>query len=91
MNRITKILLGLALISIPATSSSQCFSETLNPSYPCCKGDKVVYTDKSGDWGVENGKWCGIGTGSFVTCFSNALGYPCCKGNKVVITDESGK
>jgi len=91
MNRITKILLGLALIYIPASSASQCFSETLKPSYPCCKGDKIVYTDESGDWGVENGKWCGIGSGSSVTCFSNALGYPCCKGNKVVVTDESGK
>jgi len=91
MNRITKILLGLALIYVPATSASQCFSETLDPSYPCCKGDKVVYTDESGDWGIENDKWCGIGTGTSMTCFSNALGYPCCKGDKVVYTDESGK
>jgi len=90
MNRITKILLGLALIYVPTATAKQCFSETLKPSYPCCTGNTVVYTDDIGDWGVENGNWCGIGDGSPVTCFSKALGYPCCKGNKIVYSDKDG-
>jgi hypothetical protein len=29
--------------------------------YMCCKNtDKVILLDKTGSWGVENGKWCGI-------------------------------
>ncbi|ORX65340.1 cellulosomal serpin precursor [Anaeromyces robustus] len=93
MNNLTLFLLGLIFINIPACLSAdkQCFSKTLTPSYPCCKGDKVIYTDKNGDWGVENGEWCGIGGVSSDTCFSVAMGYPCCKSNKVVYTDESGE
>ncbi|ORX64712.1 hypothetical protein BCR32DRAFT_193221, partial [Anaeromyces robustus] len=69
-----------------------CFSKSLKPSYPCCKNDKVVYVDKSGEWGIENGKWCGIGNGydPSNTCFSLALGYPCCQSCKVLYTDKSG-
>jgi len=73
----------------------QCFSQKLRPSYPCCKGNKVVYTDKDGDWGVENGVWCGIGNGpseeSDNSCFSVALGYKCCESCKVVFTDKDGE
>jgi len=87
MKNLTLFFLGLVLISLPACNGKQCFSKSLKPSYPCCKGNKVVYTDKNGDWGVENGDWCGIGNGS---CFSLAYGYSCCKGNKVVYTDENG-
>eukprot|EP00833_Pecoramyces_ruminatium_P008872 jgi/Orpsp1_1/1182904/evm.model.c7180000083127.1 len=28
--------------------------------YPCCKGNTVVYSDDAGDWGLEDGQWCGI-------------------------------
>jgi len=87
MNNLSLSLLGLVLIYIPACFSKQCFSE---PSYPCCTGNKIVYTDKSGNWGVENGKWCGIDDSSSDSCFSVAIGYPCCSGKKVVYTDKSG-
>jgi len=98
MNNLTLFFLGLVLIYIPACLSQnndkQCFSQTLKPSYPCCKSDKVVYTDKDGDWGVEDGKWCGIGNGpsndSDDSCFSVALGYKCCEKCKVVYTDKDG-
>jgi len=89
--------LGLLLIFMPTCLSQntdkQCFSQSLKPSYPCCNGDKVVYTDKDGDWGVENGKWCGIGNGYSKddTCFSIALGYRCCEKCKVVYTDKDGE
>jgi len=71
------------------SGSDECFSIALG--YPCCEGLDVVYTDESGDWGVENNDWCGIKNSSYAACWSEALGYPCCKVNKfVVYTDESG-
>ncbi|ORX77271.1 cellulosomal serpin precursor [Anaeromyces robustus] len=98
MNNLTLFILGLVLIYIPACLSNNsnpggvlCFSQALNPSYPCCKGNKVVYSDKSGDWGVENGQWCGIGNGTTEFCFSIALGYPCCKKCDVLYVDEDGQ
>jgi len=98
MNNLTFFFLGLVLIYIPSCLSQndnkQCFSQTLKPSYPCCTGDKVVFADEDGDWGVENGKWCGIGNGPSKNlsdfCFSLILGYPCCKSYEVIFTDESG-
>jgi serpin B len=87
------------LIYTPATFSKnshpggekKCFSQKLNPSYPCCERDFVVYVDKDGEWGVENGKWCGIG-GVIDSCFSVALGYPCCESScNVYYTDKDGE
>jgi len=88
MNNLTLFFLGLVLICVPACNGKQCFSKNLKPSYPCCNGKKVVYTDENGDWGIEKGRWCGIGNGS---CFSTAYGYPCCKSCKVLYTDKYGK
>ncbi|KAL6595888.1 cellulosomal serpin precursor [Neocallimastix sp. 'constans'] len=100
MKNLSLFHLGLVLIGIPAclsantkASDKKCFSQKLNPSYPCCKGNEVVYTDESGDWGVENNSWCGISNDNDNdddTCFSIELGYPCCKDNKVIYTDERG-
>jgi len=93
MNNLAFYFLGLVLIYIPAcfseNSNDQCFSQSLEPAYPCCNKNKVVYTDKSGDWGVQNGEWCGIDK----QCFSQSLkpSYPCCTGDKVVYTDRSGE
>jgi len=87
MKSLSLFFLGLALNYIPSTSA-KCFSESLKPSYPCCKGNKVVYTDKDGKWGVESGKWCGIDASN--NCFSLELGYPCCKGDTVVYSDDRG-
>jgi len=93
MNNLTLFILGLVLINVPSCFS-ECFSESLKPSYPCCKGNRVVYTDDNGDWGVENNKWCGIGEGPFEdlddSCFSVALGYKCCEKCKIVFTDDDG-
>jgi len=97
MKNLTLLLLGQVLITIPACLSQnndkQCFSQALNPSYPCCKGTKVVFTDKDGDWGVENNKWCGIGnspSNASDDCFSVALGYKCCESCDVIFTDKDG-
>jgi len=81
-------LLTLALFYTPASlaanTNKKCFG------YPCCKGNKVVLSDDYGQWGIEDGYWCGINTAKD-DCFSVALGYPCCTENRVVYTDESGK
>jgi len=99
MNNLSLFILGLVLIYMPACFSirpknDQCFSQKLIPPYPCCKGIKVVFTDRDGDWGIENGRWCGIGKGNSNevdnSCFSVPLGYRCCESCKVVYTDKSG-
>ncbi|OUM62652.1 Non-catalytic module family DOC2, partial [Piromyces sp. E2] len=56
--------------------------------YKCCSANCVVeYTDADGDWGVENGQWCGCGN---KTC-TGAQGYPCCKTEKTIYyTDSDG-
>lgn len=72
------------------TSSDECFSIALG--YPCCQGNEIVYTDNDGNWGVENGQWCGIGSKAVSeSCFSEALGYPCCTSCNVIFTDSDGK
>ena len=41
------------------SANTGCWS--LEFDYPCCKTTKeVVYTDDSGQWGIENDDWCGI-------------------------------
>ena len=66
------------------SKKGECFSVALG--YDCCKGNEVVYTDNKGEWGIEDGKWCGIKE----KCFSAALGFDCCKGDKVVYVDADG-
>jgi len=96
MKNLTLFLLGLVFIPacLSQNNDKQCFSQKLKPSYPCCKGDNVVYVDKDGYWGVENNKWCGIGNGPFdesgESCFSVVLGYKCCKSCDVKYYDKDG-
>ncbi|ORX58527.1 exoglucanase Cel6A [Piromyces finnis] len=80
-----------AIAALAAKASASCFSERLG--YPCCSGNNVVYTDSDGQWGVENGNWCGIGgsTSQSAGCWSQALGYPCCTSTSIpVYTDGDG-
>ena len=57
------------------TGSGSCWSEKLG--YKCCKTSYPVYfTDSDGQWGVENGNWCGIVHSS--SCWAKKLGYKCC-------------
>ncbi|ORY28533.1 hypothetical protein LY90DRAFT_705678 [Neocallimastix californiae] len=47
----------------PSTSPTpqqedSCWAEKLG--YKCCKECTVTYNDENGDWGFENGDWCGI-------------------------------
>jgi hypothetical protein len=71
-------------------ASGDCVVKSLG--YPCCSPNntEVFYTDENGDWGVENGDWCGI-TKAQVVCWSEALGYPCCSTcSSPVYSDNDG-
>jgi len=72
------------------STSKDCFAKALG--YECCNDNDVVYSDESGDWGVVNGEWCGIGGTSVVeqpeTCGNKD--YGCCKGCDIAYTDDDG-
>ncbi|OUM60773.1 Non-catalytic module family DOC2, partial [Piromyces sp. E2] len=53
--------------------------------YKCCEGCDIQETDAYGNWGVENGEWCGV-----LSSCSGSQGYPCCEGCDVVYTDNDG-
>jgi hypothetical protein len=65
----------------------KCSAKITSQGYPCCSSScTVVYTDESGDWGVENNQWCGCGK----VC-TGAQGYPCCRtATFVYYTDSDG-
>ncbi|OUM59867.1 Non-catalytic module family DOC2, partial [Piromyces sp. E2] len=69
--------------------SNSCFS--IQYGYKCCTDNKVVFTDESGRWGVENGEWCGISDDFSDSCFSVPHGFPCCELCSVLYTDQIGK
>jgi len=75
---------------IPPNTNSGCSVQALG--YPCCSPTniEIIYQDENGDWGMENGNWCGITKSS--TCWSQKLGFPCCSSClPVVLTDNDGK
>ena len=79
-----------AVAALAAKASAACWSQPLG--YPCCSSSnaQVVYQDGDGDWGVENGDWCGIPAAT-ASCWSQPLGYPCCTSTSdVVYTDNDG-
>jgi len=63
-------------------NSGSCFSKALG--YNCCKScSGVYYVDKDGEWGIENGQWCGMASScvsyaSIARQCKGAQGYPCC-------------
>ncbi|OUM64986.1 Non-catalytic module family DOC2, partial [Piromyces sp. E2] len=76
-------LLSLVVSVFTGKALADCFSTSLG--YSCCSStNKIVYTDSDGNWGIENNKWCGIGT-----CWANKLGYPCCLQSKIVVEKDS--
>ncbi|OUM63313.1 family 5 glycoside hydrolase [Piromyces sp. E2] len=70
--------------------STECWAEKLG--YQCCSPNntRVVVTDESGKWGVENSDWCGI-VETKDKCWSLPYGYKCCDHCRVLTKDESGK
>jgi len=79
----------LELLSL-AYAQTKCLAELTG--YPCCSSGntQVYYTDENGDWGVENGDWCGITKfSSNGSCWSSKLGYPCCQTTCTVVEKDS--
>jgi len=80
------------LISYPPVSLPVEYCWSLDLGYKCCVNTtEVVYTDESGDWGIENDYWCGIPK---PVCWAKALGYKCCSTNvcrNVYYTDNDGQ
>ncbi|ORY67859.1 putative cellulase [Neocallimastix californiae] len=62
---------------------TSCPASITRQGYKCCRvGCTVEYTDNDGEWGVEDGDWCGCGKApSKDKCNANiiAQGYKCCK------------
>ncbi|OUM56499.1 Non-catalytic module family DOC2, partial [Piromyces sp. E2] len=81
------------VIESPRYENLICSSVFAELGYECCYNEntKVEYVDEIGNWGIENGKLCGIG---YERCSFSALDdpYPCCSSvnPEVVYTDESG-
>jgi hypothetical protein len=73
--------------------SGKCSAAITAQGYKCCSANCVVeYTDADGDWGVENGQWCGCG-GAGPACPASITnqGYPCCSScGTVYYTDNDG-
>jgi len=78
----------IALAVAVAKVSADCFSTSMG--YPCCSSNntKVEYVDTDGEWGIENGNWCGIPPK--VTCTGQNQGYQCCNSCNVEYTDGDG-
>jgi len=80
-----------AVAALAAKVSAACWSQSLG--YPCCSSAnaRVEYTDADGNWGIENGDWCGIPEPE-PTCWAEKLGYSCCTTTtRVEYTDSDGK
>jgi len=82
-------ILSVSLFTVGAMASA------CHPSYPCCNGCNVVYTDEEGEWGVEYNDWCFLDE---VKCHPNVCskgftnqGYNCCSScGPVYYTDATG-
>ncbi|ORX80640.1 endoglucanase 45A [Anaeromyces robustus] len=83
----------IALAAAVAKVSADCFSTRLG--YPCCSPNNtnVVYADNDGDWGIENGNWCGMSSGGGkCELISGGASYPCCENTCAVqYTDADGQ
>jgi len=61
----------------PPSIKSDCPAK-IKREYGCCSlGCEVIYVDKDGSWGEQNGKWCGCG-GVSCSPLIQSKGYGCC-------------
>jgi hypothetical protein len=85
----------IALAASIAKVSAACWAQS--QGYSCCNNPsstKVEYTDASGQWGVQNGQWCGIDYSygqnqGNESCTGNGS-YPCCNTCQATYTDGDG-
>ena len=56
----------------------------------CCSdpNTEVSYVDNFGNWGIENGKLCGIG---YTRCAWSTFGYPCCSSVNPEVQEEDAR
>jgi len=81
----------ITLAAAVAKVSAACFSTNLG--YPCCSSwnTNVLYSDNDGDWGIENGNWCGMSNGKCELVVGGTT-YPCCENTcNVQYTDGDGQ
>jgi len=78
-------------------SSGDCAAAIKQQGYKCCKPNcEIIYTDGDGNWGVENGEWCGCGGGTSQATAKcpeaiTKQGYKCCSScSFVYYTDSDG-
>jgi len=87
-----KFLSVVSTIALVFTTKANaaCWSERLG--YPCCtETNQILFVDNDGEWGVQNGDWCGIPQQTNASCWSKPLGYNCCTStNEVVFEDNDG-
>jgi len=71
----------------PPQNTDTCWSESLG--YPCCSSCVgIEYEDNDGQWGIQNGDWCGLSKDCGKSTCQGAQGYSCCKSTCVVYSDE---
>ncbi|OUM67153.1 Non-catalytic module family DOC2 [Piromyces sp. E2] len=63
-----KLFLALSLffafVFTVNSEKTKCWKGVLEIGYECCDEPcTVILTDKDGDWGIQNDKWCGCGGG----------------------------
>jgi len=84
----------IALASAVVKVSAGCWAQS--QGYKCCDNPgstKVEFSDGSGQWGIQNGDWCGIDY-SYNQNQSDCTGngnYPCCNTCTATYTDGEGK
>jgi Beta-glucanase/Beta-glucan synthetase len=92
------ILLSIALLASASSVSAalgnrQCFLNNVPGllGYNCCKRTCFMqYKDDDGNWGLEDGVWCGIPFACYNGCWSMP-DFPCCQyTNEVYYTDSAG-
>jgi hypothetical protein len=74
-------------------NNTSCWAKDIG--YECCSAGntEVFFSDEYGDWGVENGNWCGMATAAAAQakCWSEDSGFPCCSTCTVYYEDATGR
>ncbi|ORX46912.1 hypothetical protein BCR36DRAFT_585016 [Piromyces finnis] len=76
----------------PTSNNKSCSKFILERGYKCCSDNcEVTHSDENGDWGYENGEWCGCGEYKPSNCSQTILdqGYSCCSYNCKVVHEEN--